>query len=90
MRPRGSFGGVARALLDAANHGPGPVRELAERAQVGYRSAAVNCSRLVARGELVVLDADERPAKLARPSDAVNDVDAALDELGRSFWERQA
>lgn len=90
MRPRGSYGEVARALLSAADMGPGAVRDLAARAQVGYQAAAVNCSRLVARGELVVLDPDERPATLARPDEAVNDTAAALDDLERSFWERQA
>lgn len=89
MRPRGSYGEVAQALLRAADDGPGHVRELATRAQVGYQAAAVNCSRLVARGDLVVLDASTRPAVLGRPDEAVNDRDAALDALERSFWERQ-
>lgn len=90
MRPRGSFGEVAQAMLAAAERGPGPVRELAERAQVGYDVARYTASRLVSVGELVVLDPDARPATLARPEDAANGVDAALDELERSFWERQA
>lgn len=93
MRPRGSFGEVAQAMLAAAGRGPGPVRELAERAQVGYGVARYTASRLVSVGELVVLDPDARPATLARPGDATNSgVDAgdALAELERSFWERQA
>lgn len=90
MRPRGSYGEVARALLTAADNGPGPVRALADRAQVGYSAARVTCSRLVDRGELVILDGGARPAVLARPDEAVNDVHAALDVLERSFWEWQA
>lgn len=90
MRPRGSYGEVAQALLRAADHGPGAVRTLAERAQVGYDVARYTASRLVSVGELVVLDPDARPATLARPDDAANTVDEALAELERSFWERQA
>lgn len=89
MRPRGSYGEVSLALLRAADAGPAQVRALADRAQVGYQAAYVACSRLVDRGELVVLDPTERPATLAR-ADAVNDVGAALQDLERSFWERQA
>ncbi|HNB45104.1 MAG TPA: hypothetical protein PLL72_12965 [Burkholderiaceae bacterium] len=93
MRPRGSYGGVARALLCAAEAGPGSARELAARALVGKGAAAWSCSRLVARGELVVLDPGERPATLARPADLVEQpetVAAALDRLERAFWERMA
>lgn len=89
MRPRGSYGEVAQAMLAAAKRGPGPVRELAQRAQVGYGAAAWTCSRLVARGELVA-DRSVRPAVLARPDDdAANDVEEALAELERAWgWVR--
>lgn len=93
MRPRGSYGEVARALLTAADAGPGSVRELAARALVGHGAAAWSCSRLVARGELVVLDPDERPATLARPAaepEAADAVGAAFVLLERNFWERTA
>lgn len=66
MRPRGSYGEVAQALLDAATAGPAAVRDLAVRAQVGYSTARVTCSRLVDRGELVAVDGGVRPAVLAR------------------------
>ena len=66
-RPAGSYGEVARALLTAAGLGPGPVRALAARAQVGYAAARKTCSVLVGRGDLVVLDPAARPATLARP-----------------------
>jgi hypothetical protein len=88
MRPRGSYGEVAQALLASADNGPGQVRQLAQRAQVGYAAARVSCSRLVARGELVVLDGG-RPAVLARPHDAVTTVDEALADLERA-WQCQA
>lgn len=84
MRPRGSYGEVAQALLDAAEHGPAAVRGLAERAQVGYGAARVTCSRLVGRGELVVLDGGARPAVLARAPGAA--VPHALDVLQRALW----
>lgn len=97
MRPRGTFGGVARAMLDAADAGPGSVRCLAHRAQVGYTAARYTASRLVSVGELVVLDDSSRPAVLGRaanadvlaaagpsPADAVAELEAAM----ASFWER--
>lgn len=90
MRPRGSYGEVAQALLRAAECGPAAVRTLAERAQVGYGAARYTASRLVSVGELVVLDPDARPALLVRPDEAAGAVDAALDELERSFRDWQA
>jgi len=85
MRPRGSYGPVAQALLSAAADGPGPVRQLASRAQVGFSAAEYTCSRLVRQGELVVLDGS-RPAVLAVPP-AGEDLADKLDELRRSFWD---
>lgn len=95
MRPPGSYGPVVRALCSAAKAGPGSYRDLAERAQVGYGSARRTTSRMVARGDLVVLDGNARPAILAAPTghavtpqgDAMAD---ALDALHRSFWDLPA
>jgi len=63
-RPSGSYGDVALALRIAALEGPGTVRTLAQRAQVGYSAARYTASRLCSRGELVVLDGAARPAVL--------------------------
>lgn len=82
MRPRGE---ISTALLQSAASGPGRVRELAERAQVGYSAAEYTCSRLVRVGALVVLDAS-RPAVLALPP-AGDELADKLDELHRSFWD---
>lgn len=90
MRPRGSYGEVAQALLRAAGCGPAAVRTLAERAQVGYGAARYTASRLVSVGELVVLDPDARPAVLVLPDEAAGAMDAALAELERRFWDRRA
>lgn len=69
MRPRGSFGPVGQALLQAAARSPGTVTQLAERACVGYGVAARTASRFVAAGHLVRVS-DERPALLAVPDSA--------------------
>lgn len=63
-RPRRAPGPVAVAMLAAATE-PGTVRELAERAQVGRRAAWYTCTRLVERGDLVVVH-PARPAVLRR------------------------
>lgn len=90
-RPAGTYGGVALALRHAATQGPGTVRALAQRAQVGYATARYTASRLCERGELVVLDGQARPAVLAAPEalpvqpggDTLGD---ALAALHASFW----
>jgi hypothetical protein len=67
-------GDLSLALLSAAaQSGPATVRDLAERACVGYAAARYTASRLVSRGELVALH-QGRPRVL---------VPAAV----RSFWE---
>lgn len=66
MRPVGTYGGIAQALADAAGHGPGTVRQLAERSQVGYSVAAYTATRMVQRGQLEVVS-DARPAVLSLP-----------------------
>lgn len=90
MRP--DRGEVAQALLRAAAHGPGTVTALARRAQVGLPTARYTASRLIGRGDLVVLEPG-RPAILATP-DALPMAPAgaaladALDALYRCWWGR--
>jgi hypothetical protein len=91
MRPHGTYGGIAVAMRSAAQQGPGTVRELAERAQVGYTAARYTASRLCNAGELVVLDGLGRPAVLAAASavpvtPAGDGLGDALDALHACFW----
>jgi hypothetical protein len=95
-RPRGSFGDIARALRTAAEQGPGTVRELAARAQVGQRCAWYTANRLIGAGELAIVR-EQRPmvlmlgdGKAAAPA-AHNQANVsaqhqALDELHRLWW----
>lgn len=86
-RPRGSYGEVAQVMLETATtHGPGTVRALAERAQVGYGAARYTASRLLSTGDLVVLEGG-RPSVLAVPPGG-DELADKLDELHRSFWEQ--
>jgi hypothetical protein len=87
MRPRGE---LSQALVKAAEQGPGPVRALAERAQVGYGAARYTASRMVDRGELVVLQGG-RPAVLGVPTapptaPAGDELGDHLDALHRAFF----
>lgn len=82
MRP---VGDVARAMRQAADAGPGTVRTLAHRAQVGYDLARCTATRLVQRGELVVVG-DDRPMVLAVPPSGEG-LGVVLSALHRSFWE---
>ena len=63
-RPHGE---LVLALQAAAGAGPGTVRELAHRGLVGLSVARYTASRMVDRGQLVVVDAG-RPAVLALPT----------------------
>jgi hypothetical protein len=93
MRPRGSYGEVTCALVRAASEGPGTVRELAARAQVGFAVAERKASVLVDRGDLVVLDGGCRPRVLAAPGAAPPppaDRSVPLQAAMRSFWETPA
>ena len=85
MRPRGTFGEVGRALLQEAQRQPGTVKQLAERAQVGYQAAAATASRYLQGGQLVRVSSG-RPAVLAasKPSE---DGDAFL-ILSLTLWSR--
>lgn len=58
MRPRGE---ISMALAAAAKSGPGTVADMCRRAQVGMAAGRYTASRMVDRGELVVLEAG-RPA----------------------------
>lgn len=83
MRP---VGDISMAMCKAAEIGPGTVRDLACRAQVGYGLARCTATRLVQRGDLMVVGA-QRPMVLAVPpaGDALAD---ALHVLHCSFWEQ--
>ena len=70
MRPRGSYGEVGRALIDQAKKQPGTVRELAQRAQVGFHVAAPSVCRLLKAGELVQLQEKRPMVVAAKPDDA--------------------
>ncbi|MFM2059395.1 MAG: hypothetical protein RLY71_3780 [Pseudomonadota bacterium] len=87
-RPRGTFGVVAQALLNAARQQPGTVRQLACRAQVGYATARYAASRLQALGALVP-QGDQRPQVLGIPQvnagQAITDLQSCL-----SGWMRPA
>ena len=85
MRPRGTYGEVSKALLDAAKQQPGTVRELAQRACVGFDVARKSASRLKVSGALKPVH-EGRPEVLApatadRSSDTVMIFDAR-------FWLR--
>ena len=87
MRPPGDF---ARALASAARQ-PGTVRQLCERAQVGFDVGRKTASRMLGRGELLVLEV-EPPTGPGRPAAVVVAAECApaatrLDALPRSFWE---
>lgn len=88
MRPRGSYGPVAQAMLAAARSGPAPVAVLAQRAQVGFAAAAYTASRLVSAGQLQRVNVG-RPALLRvaeTRADAVRRLHQQLGELYRCFW----
>lgn len=88
MRP---LGDIARAMLDHAST-PGTVRQVCERAQVGYSVGAYTASRLLSAG-LLAADADAAPAPRAgrgRPPRVVKavaepDDDSVLHLLQRAF-----
>lgn len=92
MRP---LGDIARALLQHAST-PGTVREVCQRAQVGYQVGAYTASRLLSAGLLA--PAPDAPAPVrqgrGRPPMVVQaaqpeDDDSALATLQRAFWPRR-
>ena len=91
--PRGKIGRMARphgelvqALQAAAGAGPGTVRELAHRGLVGLSVARYTASRMVDRGQLVVVDAG-RPAVLALPTTTCAEAAAVGADLAAA-WRR--
>lgn len=86
MRPRGTYGPVAKALIDAAGEAPGQVRELCARAGVGYTAGRYTAARLVDAGALVVLNAG-RPAVLAS-AQRVQPADEPLRQLAEALRPR--
>jgi hypothetical protein len=87
MRPPGDF---ARALASAARQ-PGTVRQLCERAQVGFDVGRKTASRMLGRGDLLVLEVAPATGP-GRPPAVVVAAECApprkgLDALPRSFWE---
>jgi hypothetical protein len=85
MRPLGE---ISMALHEAAASSPGSVRDLAYRAQVGYDAARYTASRMVDRGELVIVQ-QGRPAVLGvatAQTPGGDELASALDDLHRSFW----
>ena len=80
MRPKGSYGDVTRALLQAAQQRPGTVRELAQRSQVGFDVARKAASRLKAAGELEPIS-EGRPEVLAPVGDRSGESVLILDRL---------
>lgn len=82
MRPAGL---CAKALLQAAQRGPGDVVALAHRAQISVPVARYTASRLVARGDLSIVQAG-RPAVLGLPeADAAPLAVAALESVLYGF-----
>ena len=88
MRP---LGDITLAIEAAASTAPGTVRDLAVRAQVGFTAARKTASRMLDRGQLVVV-LDGRPQVLAAPALVqaqrleAPSVHDALDDLHRCFW----
>jgi hypothetical protein len=92
-RPRGTYGEITLALIDAACTAPGTVRELAARACVGFAVAERKAPVLLQRGDLVV-HRDGRPRVLiaARAMPQVSEGAAAsqpLLALPQSFFGRE-
>jgi hypothetical protein len=90
MRP---LGDIARALLEHASQ-PGTVRQVCERAQVGYGVGAYTASRLLMTGRLERAEAPAQRAGRGRPAMLVQaaapeDDESALAMLQRAFWPRQ-
>lgn len=92
MRP---LGDIARALLQHAGQ-PGTVRQVCERAQVGYQVGAYTASRLLSAG-LMVADDDAPPPPRAgrgRPPMVVKaapepDDESVMQMLQRAFVPRR-
>jgi hypothetical protein len=84
MRPKGD---ICHAMVRAWSQGPATVTQAAHRACVGVSAARYTASRMVSRGELVVVE-DGRPSVLGLP--AAELVGQTVSEpavvLHRGFW----
>ena len=84
-RPRGSYGELGAALLDAAKCGPGTVIELADRACVGRHASRYTCSRLLTAGHLVEVGRRCGPGGKGRQSAVLALPSAPKPEPGASL-----
>jgi hypothetical protein len=91
MRP---LGDIARALLEHAGT-PGTVREVCQRAQVGYAVGAYTATRLLMTGRLERAEAPVharagrgRPPMLVQAAQP-EDEESTLSTLQRAFWPRR-
>lgn len=86
MRP---YGEITHALSAVWQQGPATVTQAAHRACVGLSAARYTATRMVDRGQLVVVEGS-RPAVLAVPSpqacNVSNAADAAAVMLHQGFW----
>lgn len=90
---------ITRALAQAWSHGPAPVAVAAQRACVGFGAARYTASRMVARGDLVVvaggrplvlgLSPEADPQAPAAEPDASQRCMAAMDLIEAAFWGRR-
>lgn len=90
------MGEVAQVLMREAMVNPGTVRDLAQRAQVGYGVARYTATRLVDRGQLEV-KSEGRPMVLGARAAGLGAVQADVSACGlhlqmlpRSFWDDAA
>lgn len=84
-RPGRPLGDIAQALIEAAGQKPGTVAELAARAQVGRAPARMTCSRLVTRGQLVVVNR-KRPIELQAVAGVCTPVVDAAQALASAMF----
>lgn len=85
MRPRGE---ISNALLQAAR-APGTVKQLCQRAQVGYGAGQYTATRLVQRGDLVAVGTAQPPGP-GRPAVVVQAAEALApqgDEPDDQPWD---
>lgn len=78
MRPRGTFGPVARALLSVWERQPCTVRDAAMQAQVGIAVARVTASRLLQRGLLIERKPGRRAVLMAAPRERHSELTAVM------------
>jgi hypothetical protein len=79
MRPKGD---ICNAMVKAWAQGPATVTQAAHRACVGVGAARYTASRMVSRGELVVVS-EGRPAVLGVPETSVQAETSSADAYYR-------